>query len=136
MNHRSEPSVDQPSFPLFKPAVEKLPEELTRSVSDVLHSEVMRAAMEGPDTESVERQRISLDLDVHTLDALHALGVSLGSTRRAMATKLLVGAVWEAVNDLSRMAHSDGHQDHPEYQAVAELFEAAYLERRHARGTA
>lgn len=124
--------MTQPSFPLFKPAIERLPEDLTFSVSDVLHREVMRAALDGPDPDAVHRQRISMDLPVHTLDALHALGAALGSTRRAIATKLLDGAVWEAVNEISRMAQDD----RVEYQAVAEVFDTEYRERRASRGAA
>lgn len=126
MNHPSESPLDQPSFPLFKPAIERLPDELTTSVSEVLHREVMRASLEGTDPTAVEHQRISLDIDVHTLDALHALGVALGSSRRAMAKKLLESAVWEAINDLSRMANDD----RPEYAVVLDIFQSAYNEKR------
>lgn len=119
--------MDQPSFPLFKPAIERPADDAVFSVSDVLHREVMRAALDGPDDSAAERQRISLDVGLHTLDALHALGVALGSTRRAMATKLLEGAVSEAVNGLARMA-SD--RNGVEYAAVLDVFQGAWDKRR------
>lgn len=130
MNQPSESPMDQPSFPLFKPAIERPGDDAVFSVSDVLHREVMRAALDGPDADAVRRQRISLDVDHNTLDALHALGVALGSTRRAMATKLLEGAVWEAVNGLARAAADDRAH---EYAAVLDVFQTAWDQRRSLR---
>jgi hypothetical protein len=124
INHHSESAMGQTSFPLFRPAVEEPPEDLVFSVSQALYHEVKRAALIGPDPAAIERVRLTLDVSVHTIDALQALATATGSSRRAMATKLLDAAVWEAVNDLSQNAQ--GAQAIPEYEAVLFEFEEAY----------
>lgn len=126
--------MPQPSFPLFQPALHDPPEDMVFSVSDVLDREVRRAALEGPDPEAIERQRISLDLDSRTLDAVQALAHATGSTRRAMATKLIDAAVWQAVNELCRNAQ--GTNAEPEYAAVLDVFQDAYNELRARRDKA
>lgn len=121
----------QPSFPLFRPALEEPPEDLVFSVSDVLEREVRRAALEGPDPAANRRVRLTLDIDVSTIDAVQALAHATGTTRRAMATRLLDGAVWEAVNELCRRAQ--GKDSEPEYEAVLDVFTDAHNELRRRR---
>lgn len=116
------------TFPLFKPAMEDPPEDLPASVADVFDREVRRAALMGSDPEADVRLALTVDLPSTTLDALQALANATGSSRRAMGSKLLTAAIWEAVNELHRHA-----QELPEYEAVLSEFSEAFNEARAAR---
>jgi hypothetical protein len=123
VNHTPESHVAQKSFPLFTPARQDIPDEATFSVSGMLDREVRRAALDGPDPDAIQRQRITLDVDVRTLDALQALALATGSSRRSMAHKLLEAATWEAVNDLC--SRGQGSDSDPLFAAVYDEFSAA-----------
>lgn len=114
-----------PSFPLFKPAIDEEPEDLIAGVSDLLDLEVRRAALKGIDPDAVTRTPLTTDINDHTLAALGALARAMGSSRRAMGSKLLTAAVWQAVNEL----HHHGADDRmPEYSAVLHEWTDAYNE--------
>lgn len=119
------------TFPLFRPVLNEPPEELPPSVSDLLDREVRRAALVGSDPDAVERAALTVDLPTVALDALQALANATGSSRRAMAGKLLNTAIWQAVNELSHHAH--GSQSLPEYEAVYAEFNDAFNELRASR---
>jgi hypothetical protein len=125
--------MPQPSFPLFKPALDEPPDDLVFSVEELVDREVRRAALVGPDSDAVERIRISIDLNTHAIDALQALATALGSSRRATAAKLLNIAIWDAVNQLARRGAESNPDAEPEYQAVLDVFQSAYDELRAKR---
>lgn len=109
--------MSQPSFPLFQPARENDLDAPLMGVFDIVRHEVMRAALEGSDPDAVTRVRFTLDLTDHIEQHLQALAHALGSSRRAMAAKLLTGAVLDAVNMLSQESHQD-----PESAAVFDVY--------------
>lgn len=114
-----------PTFSLFKPAIEDPPEDLIRGVSDLLDLEVRRAALKGADPDAITRNPLTVDMDEHTVAALGALARATGSSRRAMGSKILNAAVWEAVNELHRLGN---HEELPEYEAVLAEWTDAYNE--------
>lgn len=109
--------MTQPSFPLFKPAPEPRREDMVLGVFDVVRREVLRASLDGPDPDAVERVRFSLDLDAGVEQHLQALATAMGSSRRSMAAKLLTGAIFETMNTLHRAG-----ENQPEMQAVWEEY--------------
>ena len=116
------------TFPLFRPAIEEPPEDLNYGVSDLIDREVRRAALMGPDPDAVTKTQMTLDIPDIAIDALQALATAIGSSRRAMAGKLLEAAVWQAVNELHHHAN-----DMPEYEAVRDLFTDAFNAAKQAR---
>lgn len=103
------PPVKQPEFPLLFSRDDPHADFIHDVFSTVL-KEAQRAAFVGRDDEAVERVRFSIDLPVGMNEHLQALAIALGSSRRAMATKLLTGAILEAVNAIER----EGSRTDPE----------------------
>lgn len=109
--------MSQPSFPLFQPAREDPDEPVFMGLYDVIRHEVTRAALEGSDPDAITRVRFTIDLTDHIEQHLQALAYALGSSRRAMAAKLLTGAVLDTVNTLSQESRTD-----PESAAVFDVY--------------
>lgn len=96
--------MKQPEFPLFDQLYREPPDE-REGVTDVFSTivqEAYRAAYVGRDMSDVEQVRFSVDIPDWLDEHLRALAIALGSSRRALAAKLLTGAVLEAVNHLGR----------------------------------
>lgn len=107
MNQPGESDVSQPSFPLFKPARRHPDDEMFFSLADVVHREVMRASLDGPDPDAIEKTRFTLDLPTGIEEHLQALATAMGSSRRAMAAKLLTGAILETLTLLQQADESE-----------------------------
>jgi len=112
------------NFPLFQPAIEHPPEVSSPTVSDLVDREVRRAALIGPDPYRDVRKTITSDLPQEAITALQALANATGTSRRALGSRLLKAAIWQAVDELAR--HGKGTQSLPEYEAVFELFTEAF----------
>lgn len=119
------------SFPLFRPVAEDIPDDPPGSISDLLDREVRRAALVGSDPDADERLTLTVDLPATAVDALQALATATGSSRRAMGSKLLTAAVWQAVQELHHFGQ--GERAVGEYEAVLEHWVEAYNDARAAR---
>ncbi len=90
----------QRSFPLTVGLEPDAPDEVVLGVFDVLRYEAYRAAFVGGDPDAPEPVKftvqLSPDMDAHA----RALAVALGTSRRALASKLLTGAIIETLNTL------------------------------------
>lgn len=107
----------QPSFPLFQPARDNDNDQVFMGVFDIVRHEVTRAALDGIDPDAVTRVRFTIDLPSGIEQHLQALSHALGSSRRAMAAKLLTGAVLDAVNMLNQESREE-----PESAAVYDVY--------------
>jgi hypothetical protein len=97
----------QRSFPLTTGLEPDAPDEVVFGVFDVLRNEAYRAAFVGVDADAPEPVKftvqLSPDMDAHA----RALAVALGTSRRALASKLLTGAILETLNTLR---NARGHE--------------------------
>lgn len=108
-----------------------MPDDPPGSVSDLLDREVRRAALVGSDPDVDERQTLTVDMPLTALDALQALAKGTGSSRRAMGSKLLTAAIWQAVAELHRLG--SGEDALGEYEAVLAHWVDAYNDARASR---
>lgn len=113
--------MSQPTFPLFKPARTGFEEGVVRGVYDVVRNEVQRAAFDGPG----EGDHVRFNIDVpESLEVyLRALAIALGMSRRALAAKLMIGGLIEALETISKEGSRTDAL--PEFIAVLGEFEAA-----------
>jgi hypothetical protein len=111
--------VTQPSLPLFTRTDDEPPTDLVFGVFDVLRAEVQRACYEGADPEIEPHTRFSIDLPTGMEHHLRALATALGTSRRALAARLLSGAILDSLNSLQQGA--DSH----EFAAVLEEYQTA-----------
>lgn len=118
--------MKQPEFPLFEPR-DRLDEE--RVVTDVFSTivqEVERAAYVGRDEAAQEKVRFSVDVGEWLDRHLRALAIALGTSRRALAAKLLSGAILEAINTLEK--EGQGDNAHVHFVAVRDTYLEALKE--------
>jgi hypothetical protein len=120
--------VKQPEFPLFEPRERDDERDVVTDVFSTIVHEVNRAAYVGRDTSEVERVRFSVDvpdwLDLH----VRALAIALGTSRRALAAKLLNGAILEAINVLQREGSGPNAEVH--FIAVLDTYNDAMKDLR------